>query len=152
MTDDNGGPIPAWDAPLTATEVMKLAPAQRGARTLASLTRKVELLETWAREGRPDGSQVPLDRAKLRRWTDAKLRLWAWADPLVDKPDGRNTALMRRFVDSVRRLQQRKRGSGRAEIERRDEQIAALEAQNLALLSQIRVLQGKIGVVPISRK
>jgi len=152
MTDDNGSPIPAWDAPLTAIEVMKLAPAQRGARTLASLTRKVELLETWAREGRPDDLQVPLDRAKLRRWTDAKLRLWAWADPLVDKPDGRNIALMQRFAASVRSLQRRGRGSDRAEIALRDARIAALEAQNLALLSQIRVLQGKIGVVPISRK
>lgn len=152
MTEENGDLISTWDAPLTAAEVMKLAPAQRGARTLASLTRKVELLEAWAREGRPDGSQVPLDRAKLRRWTDAKLRLWAWADPLVDKPDGRNTELMRRFAASVRSLQRGGRGSYRAEVERRDAHIAALEAQNLSLLSQIRVLQGKIGVVPISRQ
>ena len=79
------------------------------------------------------------------------MRLWAWADPLVDKLDGRNSELMRRFVESVRSLQRRKRGSDRAEIERRDAQIAALEAQNLALLGQIRVLQGKIGVAPISR-
>jgi hypothetical protein len=131
---------------------MKLPPAQRGARTLASLTRKVELLETWAREGRPDGSQFPSDRAKLRRWTDAELRLWAWADPLIDAPEGRNASLIRRFVTSVRSMQRRRRGSDHAEVERRDAQIAALEAQNLALLSQIRVLQGKIGVVSISRK
>lgn len=152
MTVDSGDPIPAWDAPLTAVEVMRLAPAQRGTRTLTSLTRKVELLESWAEGGRPDGSQVPVDRAKLRRWTDAKLRLWAWADPLVDVPDGRNAELMRRFAASVRSLQRRRRGSDRAEVERRDAHIAALEAQNLALLSQIRVLQGKIGVVPISRE
>jgi hypothetical protein len=152
MTVANEDFIPVWDIPLTALELKKLAPAQRGARTLTSLTRKVELLEAWAREGKPDGSELPSDRTKLRRWTDTKLRLWAWADPLVDAPDGRNTVLIRRFIASIRSLQQRRRDNLRIEIDLRDAHIGALEMQNLALLSQIRVLQAKIGVVPIKRK
>jgi len=140
---------PIWDRNLDEEAVKRLPPADRGRRAIASLTRKVELLERWAKDGVPEDAQVRGDRAKLRRWKDAGLGLWAWADPQIDAKDGRNAALMERFRVAVEAIAAR--GKGRRNVQRelaaKDILIAALEKQNIELVDRVRRLQVQVAAL-----
>ena len=88
-----------WDIPLTGREIKKLAPKDRRQRALVSLERKIELLKTRASRVHPAPAteDFPVSRAALRRWEDHEVKLWAWTDPGIDAPRGRNAALMAEF-------------------------------------------------------
>lgn len=149
--------VPDWDAELTPEQIKRLRPIDRGRRAVTSLTRKVETLERWGREGVPSdmSEAIPWDRAKLRRWTDASLRLWPWADPQVDAKDGRNADLMERFRRSLAVLEVRIKDKGanlKRELEASELRNANLRRQNAELLSQIRQLQSMVGKQPITRR
>lgn len=138
--------VPRWDTDLGKEEVSRLCPADKGQRTQTSLLRKVEFLEQLATENLSSErlSVIPGDRAKLRRWNDADLRLWPWSDPLIDARDGRHSALMARFQSALASIKQkgrRRHVNFRQELEAKDRVIAALEAQNLELMTQIECLQ-----------
>ena len=148
---------PNWDRDLAPDEVKRLKPEDRGHRAAASFERKVELLERYARDGIPAGAEkdIPTDRAKLRRWSDAGLRLWAWADPAVDHPTGRHGTLHGRFQAALEVIEARRSGRGsdlKKEIAAKDVIIANLERQNAALLDQVRQLQKLVGVQPVTRR
>jgi hypothetical protein len=149
--------IPPWDAQLSADEVKRLSPRDKGQRSLTSITRKIELLESWAKNGAPKElvPSIPWNRTKLRQWADADLGLWPWADPMVDAYDGRNAVLMERYEKAISILKVRATDKGRnlkREIEAKDMIIANLERQNAELLDQVRRLQLKVGQQPIVRR
>jgi len=148
--------LPAWDADLSLGEVKRLRPADKGLRARASLARKVELLESWGRHGLPPDAEasIPWDRAKLRRWRDPARRLWAWVDPQVDVPKGRNAGLMDRFRLALQAVQVRRRDRGlnlKGQVEAQKVTIENLERQNIRLLDQVRQLQKKVGALPTTR-
>lgn len=144
------GPTPApWDRDLAPGEVKRLAPVDRGRRALLSLERKVALIEAEARRAadapaRPD---LPINRAKLRRWTMAVEGLWEWSDPQFDHPGGRNAALIARFTDALDLLRARKR-RGRAglqaELAARDRLVRDLELQAGHLIGENRELRERV--------
>lgn len=146
-----------WDKELSADEVKRLSPRDKGQRSLASVTRKVELLEAWAKNGTPKErvSSIPWNRTKLRQWLDVDLRLWPWADPVVDAYDGKNAALMERYEKAIAVLKVRATDKGinlKKELDAKDMIIANLERQNAELLDQVRRLQIKVGQKPIVRR
>ncbi|PNQ96196.1 hypothetical protein C1S70_24620 (plasmid) [Azospirillum argentinense] len=148
---------PTWDTELPPEAVKRLRPEDKGRRAVTSLTRKVETLERWGRNGIPAGmaEAVPWDRAKLRRWADVRFGLWPWADPQVDAKDGRNAALMERFRRALEVLEVRAKDRGanlKRELEAKDRIIANLERQNADLLDQVRQLQKMVGVEPVVRR
>jgi hypothetical protein len=97
---------PNWDTDLSPAQVKRLSPKEKGLRTLASMTRKIELIEQISRDGLPIGAEldIPKNRTKLRDWMDPKLRLWAWSCPQVDAIRGKNGDLMARFQSALRIL------------------------------------------------
>ncbi len=150
-----GAARPHWDEELTTGMVKSLSPRDRGMRTVTSLTRKVQVLERWAREGVPSDAAVPTNRTKLREWADAELRLWPWSDPQVDHPSGRNAALTASFRRALAAIATRRKRSAshlRQEIEAKDRIIASLERQNLDLLDQVRRLQKRVVQPPLNRR
>lgn len=137
-----------WDADLSLGEVKRLKPVDKGRRAKASLTRKIELLECWGRDGLPSKeTSVPWDRAKLRRWRDPARRLWVWVDPQVDATRGRNGELIERFGLALQAIQAGRRDRGfnlKGQIEALKITIGALELQNIRLLDEVRQLQTKL--------
>jgi len=124
-----------WDTPLSPEQLRRLSPSEKQRRAQAAVSRKVELLEAFERGEEVQGVEDPLPttRTALRRWDDPKRRLWAWSDPEVDRPDGRNAGLVGRFKAVAERLaKQARRGHRASAIEavRQREAIAALIRQN----------------------
>lgn len=149
--------ISPWDKKLSTDEVKRLSPRDKGQRSLASITRKIEILEAWAKNGAPRElvSSIPWNRTKLRQWLDVDLRLWPWADPMVDAYDGKNAALMERYEKAISVLKVRATDKGinlKKELDAKDMIIANLERQNAELLDQVRQLQIKVGQKPIVRR
>lgn len=106
--------IPNWDTDLSPDQVKRLSPKDKSLRTLASLTRKIELIEQFGRDGLPVGAEleIPKNRTKLRGWKDPRLRLWAWSDPQVDAIRGKNGDLMDRLQSALRILTVRSKKKG----------------------------------------
>jgi hypothetical protein len=76
--------------------------------------RKVELLESWARNGGPpSGATVPDGVKALQRWEDEPLGLEPWASPNVATPNGRHGDLRRRFDAALAALFQGGNGQNR---------------------------------------
>ena len=149
--------VSPWDRELSADEVKRLSPRDKGQRSLASITRKIELLEAWAKNGVPKERvpSIPWNRTKLRQWIDVDLRLWPWADPMVDAYDGKNAALIERYEKAIAVLKVRATDKGinlKKELDAKDMIIANLERQNAELLDQVRQLQIKVGQKPIVRR
>jgi len=141
--------FPVWDADLSLGDVKRLRPADKGLRARSSLARKIGLLESWGRNGLPPGAEasIPWDRAKLRRWRDPARRLWAWVDPQVDMPKGRNAGLMDRFRLALQAVQVRRKDRGsnlKRQVEALKITVENLERQNISLLDQVRQLQKKV--------
>lgn len=138
--------VPPWDVPLTPAAIKRLAPRDRGRRATASLERKVEAIEREA--NRPDchsrRSDIPTDRAKLRRWESVEERFWPWSDPTFDSPGGRNAELMERFAAALGRLRSRGRRRKSApmdELRNAESRIVALVRQVADLIGQNRELR-----------
>jgi hypothetical protein len=154
---DGDDAVPRWDTDLAPEEARRLPPAHKGKRALLSLTRKVELLELWGKEGLPPEmkSSVPWDRAKLRRWKDVGLRLWSWADPQVDGEEGRNSDLIGRFYAALKVIEVRRKDKGlnlTKQVQAKDRIIANLQLQVATLVDQNRQLQMMVGIQPLTRR
>ncbi|MCQ1839065.1 hypothetical protein [Neorhizobium galegae] len=139
--------VERWDRVLTQYEFDHLAGVEKGRRALTSFERKVALLEALGQE--PDGyrSVDPKrykDRAKLRRWSDPERKLWAWGDPNVDSPEGKNFKLLKRYYEAISTLEKKRKGkpNGDAEeIRRLKDVIVELEQQNASLMAQLALAQ-----------
>lgn len=146
---------PVWDTELSPEQVRHLKPEDKGRRALASLTRKVEMIEAYGRDGLALDIDPPQDRAKLRRWSDPDRQLWPWTDPVVDSSKGKNAALIERFEKALELIAVRRgkrRVQAKQEIEVRDRIIAHLERQNAALIDQVRQLKRLVGTRPAARR
>ena len=142
MTD----PSPRWDADLGPAALLRLPPAERRLRILASLRRKVEGVEAAALAVKPGDPlpDVPWDKAALRRLHVPGEGMWPWSDRVVDADDGPNADLIRRWRLALESIRTRRRGGARAlrdEIALRDRRVADLELQVAALLDERRSLR-----------
>ena len=140
---------PDWDRELAKAEIKRLAPRVRQRRALLSLERKVALIEAEANRPDDGGARpgLPVDRAKLRRWTDSARGLWAWSTPAFDHPRGHNASLIARFeaaIDRIRLRHGRGRGALRREIAADAVRIARLEAQVMHLMEENRGLRASV--------
>ncbi len=138
-----------WDRELTPPEVKRLPPKVRGARALLSFERKVIAIEQAAADVGAHGAppEVPKDRAKLRRWSDAGRGMWQWSTPAFDDPHGDHSDLALRFAAAIERiaLRARKGQAGlRREVADRDIQIAQLEAQIMQLVGENHGLRSRL--------
>jgi hypothetical protein len=146
---------PIWDRDLRPEEVKHLSPADRGRRAITSFSRKIELLEKYGRDGAPSdttGLHVRR-RTQLRRWSDPEMGLWAWADPAVDDPKGRNQGLCRRFKEAIKLLEQQvarsKSGRMRA-INAQNAIIESLVHQNAELVDENNRLKILAAQLPLT--
>ena len=138
--------VAIWDRPLSKSEIRRLSPTDRRKRALASLERKIAAIERAASIGDTvrQRTELPNDRAKLRRWENAESGLWCWADPLFDSPTGRNAGLIARFQAAIERLlNDRRHGKAglRDDIGVLARRVAVLDQQIADLIGQNRQLR-----------
>ena len=134
---------------MSPDEVKHLAWPARQARTLASLERKVLALELEAVKRDPEGMRkdMPRNRAELRRWPSEADRFWAWSDPVFDRKDGKNAALIRRFyaaLERIRAARRRGRPGLREDLNQAEERIKGLELQVARLVGENRQLRVEV--------
>jgi hypothetical protein len=158
-----------YDTDLTDREVERMSPQVKAKRSKLALTRKIERLEflstrpsllrdfverehfPWKRPNGEKKRPAPEEwkRPGLRTWKDAERKLWSWKFDKVDDPNGKNDDLMRRFAAVLKVIAGVLQGTisdkefvdQTVEIEALRARIAALEKQNIDLLSQILLLQ-----------
>jgi len=126
-------------------------PAERAAAVKASFEQKVAIVESWARDGVPEGATPPQNRSQLRRWTGPEGNLRAWTDPTIDaERSGKYPSLTDRFLRAVDGIRRRQGARGNqvkemeAEIALLKSQKSALEIQNAGLIGEIDRLQRRI--------
>lgn len=111
------------------------SPAERAATTRASFERKVQLLESWVKDGIPDDQNWPRTIADLARWDDPVLGVRRWTSPNLTSPRGKHADLRERFdvaVAVLENLTDDLRGIARLRAENR-----ALKARNRGLAEQV---------------
>lgn len=119
------------------------SPEEKQRRVLEAFRAKVEILERWAVEGVPEGSEVPKTHAALRRWTGPDGSLAQWADPLIDRPKvGKYPDLTERYQQALRNIELRLRKSKVGRLGDLEAQLAVLRRENDALLVQNASLVG----------
>lgn len=136
----------------------QLPPGESQRRTLASFSRKVELLEGWGAGCLPAGQFWPQTQTELRQWHEPELGVLAWSSPNVASRSGPYADLRRRFDQAVRKLGAQKSETRVPELarermkrvaaERRAEalslQIAEVLAQNSSLERQLSVMKSRL--------
>ena len=135
-----------WDRPMSRADKQRLSPKDKNRRDVTSLERKIAVIEQAASRSdtTPSRTDLPTDRAKLRRWESAEDGLWPWSDATFDSPTGRNATLIKRFQAAVERLQRnRRRGKAglREDLGHAKTQIAFLDQQIADLIGQNRQLR-----------
>ena len=136
-------PVPRWDIDLPDDAVRRLSPQDKGARLVASLARKVALVVAAAADLEREGlGELPANRTQLRKWKNPEARLWPWAVPGQDHPNGANGPAVTQFLAAVKTLRSRKpRGRARGAL---SERIASLEQQNAMLEAEATSLKRQV--------
>lgn len=132
-----------WDRELTKDELFKTAPLLKGKRVLLSFVRKVTLLVDMM-DDQDLRDAISLENYKtptaLRRWSDANRRLWPWAVPDIDSPDGTYGDLFLIYESAEAGLDVIRKGkkySLQKQIDEKNRIIENLEAQILNLMDQL---------------
>lgn len=147
----------SWDRPMEQADVFKTSPADKGKRTLVSVMRKVSLLIDMIDDQllRAEISRDHYkDRTALRAWSDDSRRLWAWKDPIVDKPDGRYNELIALYHEALAAVEAADKGKNfklQQQLDEKTRIIAELERQNLELMNRIYKLMASVGKTNVKR-
>lgn len=112
------------------------SPNEKKQRVLASFTRKVELLESWVRDGLPTEQYWPRGPVELASWSDEGLKVSAWTKRNIVSPNGPYPELRQRFNETVRALERKPARNPERERQKL-EKIRDLKAQIRALSEQI---------------
>jgi len=121
---------------------INLSPKEKCVRVRGLLEQKLALLEEWARSGPPEGVEIPMDGAKLKRWRGPDGTFGVWADDKIHRGTGKNKDLAMRFQmarDQIEKWLNRKGRLTRAEAE-----VDTLRKQNDLLRVQNAECHGRI--------
>lgn len=127
-----------------------LSPAEKKIRVDQAFAAKVTILEQWAREGVPEGAEVPRKHAALRRWTGPDGNLATWTFRQVDKPgttrprDPKREALSERFQKAIENIDLRLKKSKKARVGALEGAVAVLRRENDELRRQNMQLMGNV--------
>jgi len=159
------GHIPSDRVPILresglADDGESLSPEMRQARTEASFLQKVELIESWAATGLPEGQWCPLTPTDLRRWHEPTIHagVRAWGSPNIVSAAGQYGDLRRRFDAAVTLLVARRQpkvlATGCKDYTLRvaaEARVAALAEQNAELIGRLRRLGNDVEVIKAAR-
>lgn len=150
--------INSWDRDLSTSDVFKLSPKDKQARTRLSFERKVSLLRRAVDEPVLLLTLDPKDfatRAAFRRWESAEHKFWRWSDPKVDDPDGPNGHLhdlWRTSRDTIKRIKSGKNSDLKKQLQAKEDTITALERQVCELMAEISLLHTKLAARDRTRR
>ena len=138
--------VPSWDLKEDDPSYRRPKPTNLKLRFRASLMRKVEIIEQYAKDPATAPADLRRTRTALRKWFDPERGLWKWKDSKVDDPRGHNCDLVARFFAAIQLVNVHKAGSSKAEMKRVKERIDAEEVkrQRDALLLQNAALLDKL--------